>query len=80
MAQTGKGADDGGVVYQHILRKWRAVPALHDRHRRDACVTGLLYRATRRVAPTFIQSYPFWLYYVERKGFEYFRLLTKTHP
>jgi hypothetical protein len=28
MAQTGERADDGGVVPQHILRKWWAVLAL----------------------------------------------------
>jgi hypothetical protein len=30
MAQAGDGADEGGVVSQHIFRKWRAVPARHD--------------------------------------------------
>jgi hypothetical protein len=28
MAHSGEGADDGGVVSQHILRRWRVVPAL----------------------------------------------------
>ena len=30
VAQTGKGTDEGGVVSYHLLRKWRAVPDLHD--------------------------------------------------
>jgi hypothetical protein len=60
VVHTGDGADDDGVVWQHLLKKRRAVPAL--RH----------YSIS-------IQSYLFSLYYVWRKGFEYFLLPEMPH-
>ena len=54
VAQAGERADGGGVVSHHILRimAGSARPTFSVKHRRDACSTGLPYRATRRVAPT----------------------------
>jgi hypothetical protein len=81
MAQAGKGADGGGVVSQHILRimAGSARPTWLRSGETPVLPVGS-ERAIHRVAPTFIQSYPFSLCYDERKGFEYFLLLMKTHP
>jgi hypothetical protein len=66
MAQAGDGADEGGVVSQHILRKWRAVPAHYGPY--DIIQNRKL-----------IVSYPLWIYYDEHKESEYFLKQVMIH-